>query len=388
LIENKIRKGGYNIEQIEQFKQWEKNRHDYAKNWKNKTGGKVIGYFCTYVPEEILYAADVLPVRILGSHEPQDVTEPHIFAMFCPFCRDCLAQGLKNRYKYLDGLMISQSCLHIRQAYTSWIKHRPVEFEKFLCMPHKVQSPHSYDFLTNELFTFKKEVEEWTGKKISDKDLDKAINVYNENRRLMRKLYELRKRDNPPITGEECMEIVISMQMTDKAEHNKMLKDLLKKLENYEPNRNVGSRLMILGSEDDDTVFMNMVENCGATFVIDDHCTGTRYFWNDVENGKDKIASIAARYIDRIPCPSKDWEERKRIPHILNLCKEWKVDGVIIMQQKFCDPHELDFVAIQKALKDAGIPTLFLEFDVTVPIGQFKIRVEAFLEMISEEDLF
>ena len=58
------------------------------------------------------------------------------------------------------------------------------------------------------------------------------------------------------------------------------------------------------------------------------------------------------------------------------------------MQQKFCDPHELDYVAIQKALDDAGIPTLFLEFDVTVPIGQFKIRVEAFLEMIGEEDLF
>ena len=373
---------------IDQFKNIEKNRHDYAKNWKDKTGGKVIGYFCTYVPEEILYAADVLPVRILGSHEPQDVTEPHIFAMFCPFCRDCLAQGLKNRYKYLDGLMISQSCLHIRQAYTSWIKHRPVEFEKFLCMPHKVQSPHSYDFLTAELQTFKKEVEKWTGKKISDKELDKAINIYNENRRLMRQLYELRKRDNPPITGEQCMEIVIAMQMTDKAEHNKMLKDLLKKLENYEPDREVGSRLMILGSEDDDTVFMNMVENCGATFVIDDHCTGSRYFWNDVKDGKDKIASIAARYIDRIPCPTKDWEERKRVPHILNLCKEWKVDGVIIMQQKFCDPHELDFVAIQKALKKAGIPTLFLEFDVTVPIGQFKIRVEAFLEMIGEEDLF
>ena len=373
---------------IDQFKNIEKNRHDYARNWKDKTGGKVIGYFCTYVPEEILYAADVLPVRILGSHEPQDVTEPHIFAMFCPFCRDCLAQGLKNRYKYLDGLMISQSCLHIRQAYTSWIKHRPVEFEKFLCMPHKVQSPHSYDFLTAELQTFKKEVENWTDKKISDKDLDKAINIYNENRRLMRQLYELRKRDNPPITGEQCMEIVIAMQMTDKAEHNKMLKDLLKKLDNYEPAREIGSRLMILGSEDDDTVFMNMVENCGATFVIDDHCTGSRYFWNDVEDGKDKIASIAARYIDRIPCPTKDWEERKRVPHILNLCKEWKVDGVIIMQQKFCDPHELDFVAIQKALKKAGIPTLFLEFDVTVPIGQFKIRVEAFLEMIGEEDLF
>lgn len=366
----------------------EKNRHTYAKDWKKKNNGKIMGYFCTYVPEEILYAGGVLPIRILGSHEPQDVTEPHIFAMFCPFCRDCLAQGLKNRYDYLDGLMIAQSCLHIRQAYTSWIKHRPVEFEKFLCMPHKVQSFHSYEFLTEEYKVFKKEVEEWIGKKITDKELESSIEIYNENRRLMKKLYELRKQDNPPITGEEVMEIVIAMQMSDKAEHNKMLKELLEKLEHHDSNREVGSRLMILGSEDDDTVFMNMVENCGATFVIDDHCTGSRYFWNEVEKGKDPLAAIAARYIDRIPCPTKDWEERKRIPHILQMCKDWKVDGVIIMQQKFCDPHELDFVAIEKVLKDAGIPTLFLEFDVTVPIGQFKIRVEAFLEMIGEEDLF
>jgi len=376
------------MKMIEQFKQWEKNRHDYAKEWKEKNGGKVMGYFCTYVPEEILYAAGVLPVRILGSHEPQDVTEPHIFAMFCPFCRDCLAQGLKNRYEYLDGLMIAQSCLHIRQAYTSWIKHRPVEFEKFLCMPHKVQSPHAYEFLTEEYRVFKKEVEEWTGKKITDKDLDNAIKVYNENRRLMRKLYDLRKSDNPPITGEEVMEVVMAMQMTDKAEHNKELKKLLTKLEKHTSDREVGSRLMILGSEDDDTVFMNMVESSGATFVVDDHCTGSRYFWNEVVPGKDPLAAIAARYIDRVPCPTKDWEERKRIPHILNLCKDWNVDGAIIMQQKFCDPHEVDFVAIKKALNDTGIPTLFLEFDVTVPIGQFKIRVEAFLEMIGEEDLF
>ncbi|HLG93869.1 MAG TPA: 2-hydroxyacyl-CoA dehydratase, partial [candidate division Zixibacteria bacterium] len=78
------------------FRRWSKERHTYAKEWKQRTGRKVLGYFCTYVPEEILHAAGVLPVRILGSHEPSDLTEPHIFGgMFCPFSRDCLAQGLK-----------------------------------------------------------------------------------------------------------------------------------------------------------------------------------------------------------------------------------------------------------------------------------------------------
>ncbi len=67
---------------IEMFEEWYNARHECAREWKKKTGGKVLGYFCTYVTEEIVYAAGVLPVRILGSHEPQNVTEPHIFAMF------------------------------------------------------------------------------------------------------------------------------------------------------------------------------------------------------------------------------------------------------------------------------------------------------------------
>ncbi len=80
--------------------------------------------------------------------------------------------------------------------------------------------------------------------------------------------------------------------------------------------------------------------------------------------------------------------ERTRIAHILRLAEEWRVDGAIVMQQKFCDPHELDTPAIRKSLEEQGIKTLFLEFDVTVPVGQFKTRVEAFLEMLAEEDLF
>jgi benzoyl-CoA reductase subunit C len=370
------------------MKEWEKNRHQYAQEWKERTGGKLIGYFCTYVPEEILYAAGILPVRILGSHEPQDVTEPHIFGMFCPFCRDCLAQGLKGRYDYLDGIMIAQSCLHIRQAFTSWQKHHPVEFDYYLCMPHRVQSPRALPFLTGELEVFKSAVEEWTGKTIADDALDRAIDIYNENRRLLHEVYNLRKGDQPPLTGEEAMEMVISSQMVDKAEHNAELKKILGELPNRNGGRATGVRLMILGSEDDDIAFINMVESCGATFVTDDHCTGTRYFWNEVTPRKNRLEAIAARYIDRVPCPSKDWEDRRRTEHVLQLARDWNVDGAIVIQQKFCDPHELDIPILRKSLEAAGIRTLFLEFDVTVPIGQFKVRAEAFIEMIGEDDLF
>jgi benzoyl-CoA reductase subunit C len=373
---------------LEKFKEWYEQRHAYAKEWKKKTGGKVVGYFCTYVPEEILYAADVLPVRILGSHEPQDVTEPHIFGMFCPFCRDCLAQGLQGRYDYLDGVMIAQSCLHIRQAYTSWKMHIPVDFSYYLPMPNNVQSKRALPYLTGELKTFKEAVEKWTGKKITDEDLNKGIEAMNTSRQLTRDLYELRKQDNPPLSGLEAMYAVVASQMVDKRDYNAALQEILQKLPQRQIENGSKVRLMILGSENDDTEFMDMVESLGAMFVVDDHCTGSRYFWNQVNTNGDLLEAIAARYVDRVPCPSKDWPERTRIEHILKLAKDWNVQGAIVIQQKFCDPHEIDIPSIIESLKSNGVPAQFLELDVTVPVGQFKTRVEAFLEMLRDEDLF
>jgi benzoyl-CoA reductase subunit C len=372
---------------FDQFRDWYKNRHDYALEWKERTGGKVMGFFCTYVPEEILYAADILPVRILGSHEPQDVTEPHIFAMFCPFCRDCLAQGLKGRFDYLNGIMIAQSCLHIRQAYTSWDIHIPTDYSYYLPHPMHVQSPHAIPYLREELVKFKASIEEWIGRTITDDDLKRGIEIMNTNRRLMKQIYELRKSSNPPLTGLEAMYMVVSSQVTDKRDHNKALESLLQKL----PSRKIGDpgeRLMILGSEDDDTEFISMVEDLGATFVTDDHCTGTRYFQEEVDTTGDLLTAIAERYVKRVPCPSKDWPQRTRLDHIVKMAEDYDIQGAILIQQKFCDPHELDIPIIKETLEKKGLSTLFLELDVTVPIGQFKTRVEAFLEIIREEDLF
>ncbi|HLD35425.1 MAG TPA: 2-hydroxyacyl-CoA dehydratase, partial [Planctomycetota bacterium] len=199
---------------------------------------------------------------------------------------------------------------------------------------------------------------------------------------------ETRKSDTPPMTGLEAMYMAVSNQMTDKREHSKVLEEALKMLPKRKMDREPGARLMIVGSEDDDTEFINMVESVGATIVIDDHCTGSRYFWNEVKPENDRLSAIAQRYIDRPACPSKDWPARTRLPHILKLAKDYNVQGAIVIQQKFCDPHELDIPAITKMFKENNIPTLFLEFDVTVPIGPFKTRVQAFLEMISEDALF
>ncbi len=372
-----------------QFKKWYDERHQYARAWKEKTGGKVFGCFCSYVPEEILVAADILPVRVLGSHQPQDVTEQHLFGMFCPFCRDVLAQGLKGRYDYLDGITIAQSCIHLRQAYRSWEEHVNQSFSYYLPHPMHVQSPAAVPYLHEELKAFKKAVEEFTGRELTDEDLDRGIRILNENRAAMHELYEYRKRPEPPVTGLEAMYVTVTSTWVDKEEHTAEIRKVLQQLEARRSlDRDTGVRLMFVGSENDDTEFIKMVESVGAMVVVDDHCTGTRYFWNETPRMPDRLEAMAKRYVERPACPAKDHVERSRFPHILQLAKDYDAQGVILIQQKFCDPHEADIPVLRSYLEENGFPCLFLEFDVTVPMGQFRIRTEAFLEMIAEEELF
>lgn len=366
------------------------NRHKYAKDWLEKNpDNKVVGYMCSYFPEEIFYAAGVLPVRILGSHEPQNVTEPHIFGMYCPFSRDVLAQGLLGRYDYIEAVATAYPCMHLGQAFDSWVLH-VTQKSFYIDMPNRVQTPYSVPFFTGRLEETKREVEEWLGKEITDSDLNDAIAVYNENRALLREIYEMRKADDVPLTGTECMQITAANLFMDKKDANKLLRDTIdNELKGRVAKTGDDTRLMVVGSENDDIVFLDMIESFSAVIVVDDHCTGGRYFWNKAEpQDGGPIASIAQRYISRPICPQRDYPERLRLPHLLKLAKDWDVKGVVVVQQKFCDPHEMDKVALLEFFKEHDIATLYLELDVTVPVGQFKIRVEALLERLREDEIW
>lgn len=374
---------------FDQFKTWYEERHEYAKAWKQRTGRPVVATMCTYTPEEILIAAGMLPVRVLGQHEPQNVTEPHIFGMFCPFCRDSLAQGLLGRYDYCEGVTLTQSCIQYRQTFNSWRAHvETVKWDYYLPMPNEVQSKFAKLLHYSEVKKFRTFMEGVTGKPITDDDLRRATELVNENRRLLHQLFEYRKEVNPRVTGVDALYASLTAQFVDKEEHNAALRKVLAELPSQPNNRIEGVRFMTIGSENDDVSFMAMVESVGSTIVIDDQCSGTRNFWNEARIQDDPIATIADRYCERPACPTKDYPVHTRFDHVLKLAKDYNARAAVFLQQKFCDPHEGDYPDLKEHLEKNGIPTLFLEFDITNPIGPFRIRIEAFLETMSEEELF
>lgn len=373
---------------IDKFREVSENRHQYAKDWKERTGGKVAGWLCTYSPVEVMYAAGILPVRILGTHEVQDVTDRYLFPTVCPFSRDALAQGLKGRYDYLDVMTMARTCSHVQGTFDNWRNYVPTPLCYFVWFPCHRASSRAKDCLVAELRDFADALAKATGRPVTDADLDRSIELYNTNRRLMREVYEFRKGENPPITGAEAMEMVVASQLMDPEEHNRLLEQLLEELPQRSLDRQAGLRLMMIGSEMDDIVFVRMLEDLGCTVVADEHCTGARYFWDDVVPQENRLEAIAVRYIDRWPCPAVSSDFSSRVDRIMQHAKDWDVQGALLYQQKFCDPHEFDIPSVQQAFKDKDIPTLVLEFDVTIPFGQFRTRVEAFLEMAELEVLY
>ena len=144
---------------MERFQKLLEDPHKYAKDWKEKTGGKVLGYFCHYFPEELVYAAGVLPVRILSKHDDDGIGQKYLYGHFCRTCIGMLAEGLKGNYNYLDGIGHAECCIAKRGAFASYRLHVPHDYEHFVSAPSYVDNPGAQKFLGAELLAFKKSLE-------------------------------------------------------------------------------------------------------------------------------------------------------------------------------------------------------------------------------------
>jgi len=365
---------------MERFGEILENRHEYAKSWKARTGGKVIGYYEPYMPEEVVYAAGLLPVRLLGRHEPDDVTDRQMYAN-CQCSRDILNQFVKGRYDYIDDLINAEGCQWLLNAFQTTLNNNPTLFNHYVFVPDYVDGHSSKLVMHSELKVFKAALEKYTGKAITDADLDHAIEVYNTNRRLMRQIYELRRADNPIVSGSEAMEMVLASQIMDKEEHNRLLREVIRKLETGPNKTYPGPRLMIIGSETSDAGLEKLVESLGANVVIDEICTGSCYFWNEVIPQKDRLMAISLRYLGRPHCALKDNNWRRRPAHIYQLFEDYCAQGVIIEKQIYCHPHGTDNPHMWTILRERNIPFHYMERD-TMADEEARTRIEAFIDMI------
>jgi benzoyl-CoA reductase subunit C len=374
---------------IEKFRRITENTHEYARSLQGK-GRLLAGYMCTHVPEEILYAAGIIPVRVLSAHESQAMTRSYIHETYCSFSHDCAYQGLQHHYDYLDLIAHSSSCIHMAEAFNVWVRFAGFQNKSVLITyPHIIHTKHAGHIMVESYRELKRFIEEFTKKSIHDEDIERAIKVYNHTRRLLKRLWEFLKQDRSPITGAEVAAVSLAAQVMDKQEFNQMLEQLIQRLEAEPGKEPSGVRLMVTGGACDDLRIFDLIENLNyrTNLIFTDSCTAARYFWFEVpEDRSDKLEAIAEGYISRIPCPSKDnvpgTGEKKRFRFIRQFIEEYRPDGVVFLYQRFCSPQSMDIVALKPIIDMMGIPWTELELDTTVPITQFGTQLEALVEII------
>lgn len=362
--------------------------NSWINEWKDD-GKKVLGYFCSYIPEEIIYAAGILPIRIRawGCTE-SPMGDAYMSDNTCSFTRCCLELAHKKQFDYLDGIISCNSCDQIRRLYDNLRFKAPSPFHYFISLPSNVNEI-TIDWFEHELYKFKEKLEEIYNVKITNKKLKDAIDIYNASRKFLKKLYKSRNRYAPAINGTEIMNIIIAATSIPRDTYNNLLSELVMEINNKERYSDYRARVMLIGSDLDDPEYVKIIEDLGGIVVTDFLCFGSRYFWDLVDENvetADPMSTLAKRYMSKISCPRMAGKHKSRLEFIKKLIKGSYVDGVILQRIKFCPFWWGENFMLFRELKKLGVPCLNLEREYILGgVGGMKTRIQAFLEALAVE---
>ncbi len=342
-----------------------------------------IGWFCTYTPEELIFAAGFHPFRIREEISATKFADTYIHHNICPFVRRSLEYGFQNKDPKFLGVVITNSCDAMRCLYHNWKKYLPsTSFIHFLHVP-RIRNSLAVEYFTKEIMGLKRALEDYSGRRIEESSLHSALRTYQESRELLKKLYDLRREERIDLDGVTFYRIMKESQEMPKAEFNPSLKNLIEKAsENQKREIKKRPRVMIVGSLLRSERVIEIIEGAGAKVVVDDLCFGRRYFEFNVEESDDLLTSLSKGYLSKVPC-ARMKDSHLRLMESERLVEEYRVEGIIYLTLKFCDNHLYDYPLFRDYFQRKGIPFLQIEDDFKGEnVGQLRTRIEAFLEVI------
>jgi len=363
-----------------------REKNPYIKEWKGE-GRNIVGFTCHYAPKEIFAAAGIFPYRLeaRGTKET-GLADVYYHRFNCTYSRCILQEGLSGGYAFLDGLCFLNGCEQIRRMYEVWKEHVPTtDYQYMITVPHSIYD-EGFEWYKEEIFRFKEDLTNNFATRLTSGDLQASIDVYNESKRLLKELYELRMADNPPISGAEAMKIIFAADIMPRDTYNALLKEALKEIRSRDGIKDYKARIMVGGSPLDDTQLIEIIESLGGIVVTDTLCGGSRNFQEfvEVEKDGDPLEAIARCYYYSNPCPRMLGHFESRLQYTEKIAKEANVDGIILQRVVFCDNHAVENTMIADELEPKGIPVLNLEREhMLSDVGRVRTRVEAFIERIS-----
>jgi benzoyl-CoA reductase/2-hydroxyglutaryl-CoA dehydratase subunit BcrC/BadD/HgdB len=355
-------------------------------------GGKVVGTFCLYVPEEVVLASGSACVGICGGADWGAAEAEKVLPRnLCPLIKSFMGFKLTSVCPYFEtsDLIVGETtCDGKKKAYEVlgdvtdvYVMHTP-----------QMKDDASRQLWLGEVKRFKEKMESLTGNNIGAEDLAAGIKTVNAKRAALKRMNETRKADRVPISGRDALLIQQVAFYDDPTRFTEMINKISDELEKRISD-GVGvadkdaPRILISGCPMaiPNWKMHHIVESSGAVVVAEESCIGHRYFRDMVDEGTNDqdgaLAAIADRYM-KLDCacftPNKE-----RIDNILKLVEDYKIDGVLHYSLQFCDPFTIEYYSVEKALKEAGVPVLKIETDYSMEdAGQLSTRVEAFIETI------
>jgi len=340
-----------------------------------------IGYFCSYVPEELLSSASFYPYRMRApNNTTSEMADSYLGSFNCSFTRCMLEIVLDRDPDWVDGYVFTASCDHLRRLYDNFRYAVRPDFIQMLDLPNKSHEDACV-WYTEELAMLKESLEKHFSVSINDDYLRQSIRESNENRRLIAQINELRKKDNPPLSGRDMQYILTVSFSLPKSIVNPALSALLERLRDVEPSRSHRARVLLMGSHMDDPEYIGAIEERGALVVADAFCVGSIHYVSPVREDGDPLAMLAERYLGKVPCPRMFADYEVRLAGIKQTVEDFGVQGIIIESMKFCDLWGIESTVFLDNLRNLGYPVLRLEREYALTgVGQLRTRVQAFLE--------
>lgn len=351
-----------------------------VKRWR-EDGGKVAGHFQVYFPEEIVHAAGMLPVKLRGAPVEPTKADSHFGSYLCSILKTSLDIVL-NKQLELDMFISLPICDAARNLAAIWGRNFDYSCQ-ILYLPQNPNSSHSVTFLCDEYNRLKRTVEDVAGRKISDADLRASMAVFNENRRLMRDLYDIKRTTPWLVTADEAYCLVSVGGMIPREEHNELLRTVLPRLRARTTKREDRMRVVFEGGFCEQPP-LDLLRVLGRTCYIvdDDLLIGLRWILDDVPVDGDPIRNLAEAYIENSSYSPVQHDLRKpKEEMLLKRIEDARADAVIVAAAKMCEPGLEEQVAYTNALDEKGIPYFVSEFEENMTsFEHLELQVETFLE--------
>ena len=358
-------------------------------------GGFAIGYTCYHMPEVLLNVDKCFSVRMRAPRTGSiDISTYYMSNYTCEFARALLERGIEGGYQFLDGIAGVDACSAMNRCYEHLeildCNSKPHFFVTHTDVPYKVEDYNVEQVASQMRLRVLDVMKERLGVDVSDEAIRKAVEEHNEMCRIMTEIGDMRKLDNPPVTGYEYHVLCLVSYCCPTAKILPYLKETLEEIKarKKDPKPWYRARVAVVGSEIDDLGFTKLLEENGAFVVADRFCYGSIPGREVIElnDTEDVVIQIARHYMKTSECPRymADYKVAQRRTTVDRIAREYKADGIIYEAMKYCD-----FWAFERPLashiltEEYGWPTLSVDRSYAVrSSGQLRTRFQAFVEAL------